>query len=315
MAQDQWGTYQFEFAGGLITNLSPLQLGSRLPGSARVLRNFEPSIEGGYRRVEGFTKFDTAHVPPYGDPRVQGASQSGTDLDIANIFTSPVAGDTLTLTHATAQINNTATAVVNGTVSSSTSVAVDGNSGSIVVGMVVSGTGVDSSITVTTVTDQQNIVISSAQSIANDVALTFTAPDSVNTTYIVDTITGTIATGLTVVGSGIADGVTVTGFTASTSTITLSTGLDLTENLELTFKKTYTIASGGVSFSSANKSATLTLTGALASSPTDQALVEFGNTSDTIEGIVYFQSREEDLVPQERNTDLLSTDSQVRIEY
>ena len=150
--------------------------------------------------------------------------------------------------------------------------------------MVVSGTGVDSSITVTTVTDQQNIVISSAQSIANDVALTFTAPDSVNTTYIVDTITGTIATGLTVVGSGIADGVTVTGFTASTSTITLSTGLDLTENLELTFKKTYTIASGGVSFSSANKSATLTLTGALASSPTDQALVEFGNTSDTIEG-------------------------------
>ena len=62
MAQDNWQTYAFEFAGGLVTNLSPLQHGTQLPGSARILRNFEPSIEGGYRRVEGYSKFDSNQV-------------------------------------------------------------------------------------------------------------------------------------------------------------------------------------------------------------------------------------------------------------
>jgi len=78
MALDQWGTYQFEFAGGLYTNLSPLQLGNKFPGSARVLRNFEPSVEGGYRRIEGYDKYDDNYIPPYGDALVQGSSQSGT---------------------------------------------------------------------------------------------------------------------------------------------------------------------------------------------------------------------------------------------
>ena len=55
---DRWQTYPVEFGGGLITNLSPLQHGASLPGSARVLNNFEPSIEGGYRRIEGFSKFN-----------------------------------------------------------------------------------------------------------------------------------------------------------------------------------------------------------------------------------------------------------------
>ena len=92
---DAWQTYPVEFRGGLITNLSPLQQGTNSPGSARILRNFEPSVEGGYRRVEGFDKYDSNIIPPYGEPVVHGASQSGTTLIIGAIHTTPVAGDTL----------------------------------------------------------------------------------------------------------------------------------------------------------------------------------------------------------------------------
>ena len=63
---DAWQTHSFEFKGGLITNLSPYQQGFQAPGSARILRNFDPSIFGGYTRVEGYEKFDTATVPNTG---------------------------------------------------------------------------------------------------------------------------------------------------------------------------------------------------------------------------------------------------------
>ena len=92
-----WSTYPIEFKGGLITNMSPLQQGINAPGSARTLKNFEPSIEGGYRRILGFTKFDSNIVPPYGNPVVHGASQSSTTLIIAAIHKTPEAGDTFTI--------------------------------------------------------------------------------------------------------------------------------------------------------------------------------------------------------------------------
>lgn len=94
---DQWQTYPFEFRGGLITNLSPLQLGSQAPGSARVLRNFEPSVLGGYRRILGYEKYSASLVPSYGTPLVHGASQTGTSLIIASAYTVPEAGDQLTI--------------------------------------------------------------------------------------------------------------------------------------------------------------------------------------------------------------------------
>lgn len=94
---DAWQTYPVEFRGGLITNLSPLQQGINAPGSARILRNFEPSVEGGYRRIEGYSKYDSNIVPPYGAPVVHGASQTGTSLVLANIHVTPEAGDTLTI--------------------------------------------------------------------------------------------------------------------------------------------------------------------------------------------------------------------------
>ena len=272
-------TFPIEFRGGLITNMSPLQQGINAAGSARILKNFEPSIEGGYRRIQGYTKYNSSIIPPYGDPVVNGASQSGGTLNIANIRTTPVVGDTFKLTHATAQVNNTATAVVDGTVSSSANVAVDGNVGSIVVGMTVTGTGVDAGVTVTTVTDQNNIVLSSAQSIADDVTLTFNAPDSDNTTHIVDTVVGTIKAGMDVSGTGIPTGVTVSSI--SGSTITLSTGLDLAEDLELTFSDIYTISSGGVSYNASERTAALTFTPTIHAdnSPSNGDAVEFTSTA------------------------------------
>ena len=53
----QWRTFPFEFRGGLISNLSPLQHGTNAPGSATILQNFEVAKTGGYAKIKGFTKF------------------------------------------------------------------------------------------------------------------------------------------------------------------------------------------------------------------------------------------------------------------
>ena len=93
----RWETFPVELTGGLVSNLSRLQQGMKMPGSARLLQNFEPSIKGGYRRINGYTKFDSAPVPAYGDVRVQASGQSGTSLDVANMHETPVVGDTFTV--------------------------------------------------------------------------------------------------------------------------------------------------------------------------------------------------------------------------
>lgn len=90
-------TYPFEFRGGLISNLSPLQQGTQAPGSARLLKNFEPSTDGGYKRIEGYDKYSSSFVPAYGTPVVQGSGQTGTTLVLANIYTAPVEGSTFTI--------------------------------------------------------------------------------------------------------------------------------------------------------------------------------------------------------------------------
>ena len=94
---DAWETFRIEFKGGLITNLSPLQQAINAPGSARILRNYEPSIDGGYKRIQGYEKFDSNIIAPYGNPVVNGASQSSTSLALRAIHTTPAVGDTLTI--------------------------------------------------------------------------------------------------------------------------------------------------------------------------------------------------------------------------
>ena len=91
-------SYPIEFKGGLITNMSPLQQGINAPGSARILKNFEPSVKGGYRRIEGYSKYNDTIIPPYGQPVVHGGSQgTTTGLVLGNIHKSPEVGDTLTI--------------------------------------------------------------------------------------------------------------------------------------------------------------------------------------------------------------------------
>lgn len=61
-----WTTFPVEFKGGLISNLSPLQQGVNAIGSATILQNFEPSKDGGYRKVLGYSKFSSDTVPGVG---------------------------------------------------------------------------------------------------------------------------------------------------------------------------------------------------------------------------------------------------------
>lgn len=62
----QWQTFPVPFTGGLITNISPLQQGINNVGSAFILQNFEPSLDGGYKKVAGYTKFVDAQLPGSG---------------------------------------------------------------------------------------------------------------------------------------------------------------------------------------------------------------------------------------------------------
>lgn len=66
---DRWQTFPIEFSGGLMTNAAPVQQGINFPGSSQVLRNFEPSVEGGYRRIRGYSKWDTEVLPGSGEVR------------------------------------------------------------------------------------------------------------------------------------------------------------------------------------------------------------------------------------------------------
>lgn len=92
-----WETFPVELRGGLVTNISPLQQGLQSPGSARKLVNFEPSVQGGYRRILGFEKTSETFVPTFGSVRVQGSGQTGTTLLVADIHDTPAAGDVLTI--------------------------------------------------------------------------------------------------------------------------------------------------------------------------------------------------------------------------
>jgi len=61
-----WNTFPVEFRGGLISNMSPLQQGVNAVGSATFLQNFEPSKEGGYKKVLGYEKYIDDTVPGSG---------------------------------------------------------------------------------------------------------------------------------------------------------------------------------------------------------------------------------------------------------
>lgn len=74
---------------------------------------------------------------------------------------------------------STATADSNGSFTSATNILVDGNSGTIILGMKVTGTGISGEVTVVKINSQTDIVLSSAVTITDNTALTFTFDGSI----------------------------------------------------------------------------------------------------------------------------------------
>jgi hypothetical protein len=61
MARSQ--PYTVACDGGLVTSSNSIDL-LKIPGAATQLQNFEVSIEGGYRRINGYTKYKVGEVTP-----------------------------------------------------------------------------------------------------------------------------------------------------------------------------------------------------------------------------------------------------------
>src|SRR6056297_754758 len=58
----RWETFPIQVTGGLRTDDPEIQLGINMPGAAIRLVHFEPSVRGGYRRINGYSKFDSDTV-------------------------------------------------------------------------------------------------------------------------------------------------------------------------------------------------------------------------------------------------------------
>ena len=56
---DRIESYKLVCSGGLYSNENHLDLAENAAGSATRLINYEPSLFGGYRRIEGYDYYDT----------------------------------------------------------------------------------------------------------------------------------------------------------------------------------------------------------------------------------------------------------------
>jgi len=87
---DQIQSYKLVCSGGLNSNENHLDLSDNSPGAATRMLNYEPSLFGGYRRIEGYDEYD----PDYGEVTVAGSSTGqGKVLGIA-IFKNDVTSST-----------------------------------------------------------------------------------------------------------------------------------------------------------------------------------------------------------------------------
>ena len=87
---DSIASFKLLCVGGLNSNENHLDLSDNDPGAATRLLNYEPSLFGGYRRIEGFSEYD----PDYGTVTVAGQTTGdGKVLGIA-IFKNDVTSGT-----------------------------------------------------------------------------------------------------------------------------------------------------------------------------------------------------------------------------
>lgn len=73
LMQDRINSFIAPCSGGLFNNIDPLTQGSSSPGSAIRMINYEPALEGGYRRISGFAN-DYGTVPGETDTSVLGVA-------------------------------------------------------------------------------------------------------------------------------------------------------------------------------------------------------------------------------------------------
>lgn len=60
---ERWATQSVLVEGGLYLDRDTIFQAEQMPGSARELTNFEPSLDGGYHRILGYAPFDTNQLP------------------------------------------------------------------------------------------------------------------------------------------------------------------------------------------------------------------------------------------------------------
>ena len=123
------------------------------------------TLAGAFSGFDSFAEIGDSNTTYY-------SCTDGTDFEVG-IGTYTASGTTLSRDTILESTGATATADVNGAVSASTNVTLDGNSGTIAVGMRVRGTGISGVVTVATVTSQSAIALNTAVTLADDVALTF----------------------------------------------------------------------------------------------------------------------------------------------
>lgn len=123
------------------------------------------TLAGAFSGFDSFAEIGDSNTTYY-------SCTDGTDFEVG-IGTYTASGTTLSRDTILESTGATATADVNGAVSASTNVTLDGNSGTIAVGMRVRGTGISGVVTVATVTTQSAIVLDTAVTLADDTALTF----------------------------------------------------------------------------------------------------------------------------------------------
>ena len=131
--------------------------------------NAVSSISRGQNSTTAAAHSDGATVEFYMIHRVPLTEINATHTSLANIGI-----DSYTISTTSSPITDGATALVNGAISSTTALVVDNNRGTIEVGMTVTGTGISGTVTIATVTNQNTLVLSSSQSLSDDVVLTFT---------------------------------------------------------------------------------------------------------------------------------------------
>ena len=146
-----------------------IKVGDEIMKYTGISTNAVSGISRGEGSTTATTHADGTTVELYMIHRVPFTEINKTHTSLANINI-----DSYTISLTSTPVIDGATALVNGAISSTTALVVDGNRGTIEVGMAVSGTGVDAGVTIVTVTNQNTLVLSATESLSDNVVLSFT---------------------------------------------------------------------------------------------------------------------------------------------